>query len=421
MTRPLPIVGVAALATMAASFPSRSAQADGEGAFTLKPYGFLNAETERVIAEGGATPYRARGRVSDGNSRLGLSASIALSYNVKALVQIEGGLGSFDQGGVNDQGVSTTLVARNTFVGVLDQRVGRIVFGYNDSAYRTLVGSAGEFGGNLGLTKTGLDVWNNTSAQMSGNPDSIFSRGEDRFKNSIHVDSRTVHGFSAAGSYAFDEGIAGGRLRQRYCVALKYAWGPLTVGVGHDHRSQTGVNLDRLRFGSGFFVDGQEGVSTNFYKALAVVQLPTHTSLAAGYEYGVYGYSDFVPPSTTQYYTQLGTGNMQQSGVLGSLSQSFFGERLVLMASAGKLWKLRNAVVGMPEDYEAWQFSAGIKYMVNAQFAAYIYYTQIQNNIGQNVNLGQAPLYSDKLGTQGAYLAPGDSPRAMGVGVIARF
>jgi hypothetical protein len=91
------------------------------------------------------------------------------------------------------------------------------------------------------------------------------------------------------------------------------------------------------------------------------------------------------------------------------------------MASAGKLWKLRNAVVEMPEDYEAWQFSAGIKYMVNAQFAAYIYYTQIQNNIGQNVNLGQAPLYSDKLGTQGAYLAPGDSPRAMGVGVIARF
>jgi len=421
MTRPVPFVRVAALIAAAASFFPRPARADGENAFTLKPYGFLNAEAERVVAEGGATPYRARGRVSDGNSRLGFSGTIALSYNVKAVVQIEGGLGSFEQGGVNDQGVSTTVVARNTFVGVLDQRIGRLVFGYNDSAYRTLVGSAGEFGGNLGLTKTGLDLWNNTSAQMSGNADSIFSRGEDRYKNSIHFDSRTIRGFTAAGSYSFDEAISGGRLRQRYSVGLRYERGPITVGVGHDHRSHTGVDLDRLRFGTGFFVDGQEGVSTNFYKALALVQLPRHISLAAGYEYGVYGYSDFTPPSTTQYYAQLGTGTMRQSGVLASLSKSLFRERLVLMASGGKLWKLSNAVVGLPEDYEAWQFSAGVKYMIGAQFSAYLYYTQIQNNVGQNVNLGQAPLYSSNLGTSGAYLAPGDSPRAMGIGVIARF
>lgn len=421
MTRLFPFVRLATWTALAASACPLPAHADGDSTFSLKPYGFLNAEAERVVAEGGATPYRARGRVSDGNSRLGFSATLALSYNVKAVVQIEGGLGSFDQGGVNDQGISTTVVARNTFVGVLDQRIGRLVFGYNDSAYRTLVGSAGEFGGNLGLTKTGLDLWNNTSAQTSGNPDSIFSRGEDRYKNSIHFDSRVLYGFSAAGSYAFDETQAGGLSRQRYSVGLKYGWGPITIGVGHDHRSHTGVNLDRLRFGTGFFVDAQEGVSTNFYKALAVLQLPTHTSVAAGYEYGVYGYTDFKPPTTTQYYPQLGSGTMQQSGAMGSLSQTLLRERLVLMASGGKLWKLRNAVVGQPEDYQAWQLSVGLKYMVGAQFSAYAYYTQIQNNVGQNVNLGQAPLYSDKLGTSAAYLAPGDSPRALGVGVIARF
>ena len=421
MTRPPPLVRwIALLAATVFPFIPR-AYADEEPVVTMKIYGFLNAEAERVSAEGGATPYRARGRVSDGNSRLGFTGTIKLSYNVKAVWQIEGGLGSFEQGGVNDQGASTTVVMRNTFVGVLDQRFGRLVFGHNDSAYRTLVGSAGEFGGNLGLTKTGLDLWNNTSAQSSGNPDSIFSRGEDRYKNSLHYDSPTVFGFNLAASYSFDEAITGGRLRQRYSLGLRYARGPLTVGIGHDHHSHTGVDLDRLRYGTGFFVDGQEGVSTSFYKALAVVYLRTHTSLAAGYEYGVYGYTDFAEPSTTEYYPQVRTGTMQQSGALASVSQALFKERLVLMASAGHLWGLSNAVVGLPGDYTAWQFSVGAKYMVGDHFSAYLYYTDIRNHVGQNVNFGQAPVYSNNLGTSGAFLAPGNSPRAMGVGVIARF
>lgn len=424
MRQPSPVRhSFTAAAAALAILHSANARADGteQALLNVKPYGFLNAEAERVVADGGATPYRARGRVSDGNSRLGFVGIINVSYNFKAVWQIEGGLGNFDQGGVNDQGTTTTLVARNTFVGVLDQRVGRLVFGYNDSAYRTLVGSAGEFGGNLGLTKTGLDLWNNTSAQMSGNADSIFSRGEDRYKNSIHFDSRIVYGFSAAGSYAFDETIAGGRLRQRYSVGLKYSWGPIAIGVGHDHQSHTGVNVDRLRFGTGFAVDGELGVSTNFYKALAVVLLPTKTSLAAGYEYGVYGYADFTPPSTTDFYTALGTGKMQQSGAMASASQTLFRDHVVLMAAAGKLWKLHNAVVGLPEDYEAWQLSVGVKVMLGDRFSTYAYYTDIRNHAGQNVNLGQAPLYSDKLATSGAYLAPGNDPRAMGVGLIARF
>jgi predicted porin len=391
------------------------------GLLAMNVYGFLNAEAERVEARGGATPYRARGRVSDGNSRFGLAGNIVLGYHVKAVWQIEGGLGSFEQGGVNDQGVQTTLVARNTFVGVEDQRLGRLVFGYNDSAYRTLVGSAGEFGGNLGLTKTGLDVWNNTSAQMSGNPDSIFSRGEERYRNSLHLDSAAYLGLRFSGSYSFDEGLRGGLVRQRYSVGLRYAFGPFMVGVGHDHRSQTGVDLDRMRFGAGFVVTGQEGASTNFTKALASVQLPTHTSVSAGYEFGSYGYYDLTPPTGTSFYVNVGTGTMQQSGALASLSQALFRQRLVLMASGGKLWSLRNAVVGAPSDYEAWQFSVGAKYMLTDSFTTYVYYTSVQNHAGQNVNLGQAPLYGNNLGTSAAYLAPGNCPSAMGVGLIARF
>ena len=49
------------------------------------------------------------------------------------------------------------------------------------------------------------------------------------------------------------------------------------------------------------------------------------------------------------------------------------------------------------------------------------YFTRINNKSQQNVNLGQSPLHSNKAGTDDAFLAPGNSPRAFGIGMIARF
>src|SRR5450830_859271 len=141
-------------------------------------YGFLNGQIESVEATGGATPYSARGRVSDGNSRIGFRGNIGVSSDLKGVWQIEAALNNFDQGGVNNRGESATLSSRNSYVGLESQRFGTFVVGNNDSVYRSLVGSGGALGGNLGLTVHGLDVWNNTSAQMSGNADSVFSRGE---------------------------------------------------------------------------------------------------------------------------------------------------------------------------------------------------------------------------------------------------
>ena len=63
-------------------------------------YGFLNGEIESVKAEGGATPYGSRGRVSDGNSRIGFAGSICIKGDVRGLWQIEGSLNNFDEGGI---------------------------------------------------------------------------------------------------------------------------------------------------------------------------------------------------------------------------------------------------------------------------------------------------------------------------------
>ncbi len=94
-----------------------------------------------------------------------------------------------------------------------------------------------------------------------------------------------------------------------------------------------------------------------------------------------------------------------------------------LMASYARLLKLKGGskVIGSDTDYEASQYSVGLKYALNGTFCAYAYYTAIDNKAQQDANLGQAPLYSNGLGTSSAYLSPGDDPRAFGLGLLARF
>ena len=186
---------------VSASLPG-AARAEFPG--TAKFYGFVNAEVERVWARGGATPYDPRFRVTDGNSRLGFSGTIDVTEQTRALWQIEAGLNSFEQGGTNDKGVLGAISSRNTFVGIADDRFGTLRVGYVDSVYRSLVGSGSELGGNLGLTSFGLDLWNNTSGQLSGNPWSVFSRGEARLKNSVHYLSPDWI-VRAGASYGIDE------------------------------------------------------------------------------------------------------------------------------------------------------------------------------------------------------------------------
>ncbi len=164
---------------LALPFPARAADLPiGDLPISVRLYGFLNAEIEWVRALGGATPYAPRRRVSDGNSRFGIFGAWNLTPQTAVQVQLEALLNNFEQGGVNDQGHFGTLASRNSFVGVSDKRLGMLLAGYYDNAYRSLVGTGGGFGGNLGLTGLGLDLWNNTSAAVSGGFANLFGRGE---------------------------------------------------------------------------------------------------------------------------------------------------------------------------------------------------------------------------------------------------
>ncbi len=390
------------------------------GALSYKIYGFVNAEIESVKAKGGTTPYAQRGRVTDGNSRLGVYSTFAVDADLKAVLQLEGSLNNFDQGGISDTGSTSTLTSRNSYVGLDHVQFGRLLVGNYDSAYRSLVGSGGAMGGNLGLSVLGLDLWNNTSAQLTGNAYSVFSRGEARYKNSVHYFSPEWHGLQAAASYGFDEARSAGLNRGRSSLAIKYHTGALQVGLAVDQQQKTGVDIDKGQAGWGFRTTGQDGATTRFIKLVATYELPTRTTLGVGIEKASYGFQQFIPPSPGNIYPTLNNGRMRQTGMMASIAQRV-GERTTLMLSAGDLGRLSNAVVATPDDYRASQVSLGAKYKLNDLLTAYAYGTRIRNHSQQGVNLGQAPLYSANTGSADAYLSPGDSPRAFGVGLIANF
>lgn len=384
----------------------------------VKVYGFLNAEVERVQATGAESSYEPRGRVSDGNSRVGVSGTIELGARTKALWQLEGSLNAFDQSGTSDKGLTASIVSRNSFVGVQDERFGTLVAGNVDSAYRSLVGSGGELGGNLGFTAFGLDLWNNTSAQLSGNPDAVFSRGEARYRSSVHY--LTPEGIvRAAASYQFDEAGAPNLRRERAAVAARLKLAGFQLGAGLDWQGDTGVDADVLATGTGFRTTGVDGVVTYFSKAVASYTLPTGTYVGAGVERASYGYAKTIPPTASNPYTVLEKGRMTQTGAMASVGQAV--GPLALMASWGKLWKLDGAPFARGAAYEARQLSLGARYAFGERFAVYGYYTRIENASAQSVNLGQAPVYTIGAGTADAYLSPGNSPRAYGFGAIARF
>jgi predicted porin len=382
-------------------------------------YGFLNGQIESVQATGGATPYSTRGRVSDGNSRIGFRGNIGVTDDLKGVWQLEGSLNNFDEGGVNTRGQSQTLSSRNTYVGVESRTFGTFVVGNNDSVYRSLIGSGGELGGNLGLTVRGLDVWNNTSAQVSGNSDSVFSRGEARYKNSAHYLSPVYYGLQVGASYGFDEEQATNSNRSRWSVAAKYTWGALSLGVGYDRQNNTGVDTDMLVQGLGFRTADVDGVKTDFAKVVATYQLPTHTMIGLGFEQGRYGFEQAAVPSAGSFYTGTTVGAMKQNALMGSIAQDF--GKATVMASYGKLFDLKNTTFAKDSDFGATQFSVGAIYNLNRYLSPYVYYTRIRNHAQQNVNLGQAPVYSNNIGKDDAFLAPGNSPRAFGIGLIARF
>ena len=210
-----------------------------------------------------------------------------------------------------------------------------------------------------------------------------------------------------------------GLKHDRYSAAVKVAVKGLELGAGFDRQENTGVDVDKLQQGYGFGVDAQPDVATSYWKVLAGYHFPFGTYVGAGLERASYGYALFVPASASNPYSYVQNGSMSQRGAMFSLAQGI--GPATLMASYAKLGSLTNAVVGTGADYQGRQYSLGGKWDFSDVFAVYAYYTEIKNHAQQILDLGQSPLFGNDLGTPTAFLSPGTSPSAAGLGAIVRF
>jgi predicted porin len=363
-------------------------------------YGYISASIESAGASGssyGSNPSQMR--VSDNNSRIGFRGDEDLDNGLKTVWQIESSLRDFNNGGTTPWGQSATLATRNTFVGMQSNTYGKVVAGYNDNVYKSMVGSVSDFG---------LDVMGNTAADNWGTGPgfiSIFSRGETRMKNSVHYYSPNLNGFQFGASYGFDESSTTTTSSPRESLAAKYEIGGFKIGVGWDRQQDTALSLSTT---NGYKATAEEaGKSINFYKLVSSYRFAeTQTLIGAGVELGTYD-----PTSGSQ---------MSQTGWTVAASQPFAGKWAV-MASYSQLGSLSNPTTGSPDDYKAKQWVLGTTYALSKRTTLMAYYTKILNGSLQNVNFGFNPETDGTSSEDTALMATGNTLHVIGVGMGISF
>lgn len=361
-------------------------------------YGYISASIESAGATGssyGSKPTQMR--VSDNNSRIGFRGKEDLGNGLKAIWQVESSLRNFEQGGTTDWGQTATLGTRNSFIGFESDNYGRIIAGYNDNVYKSMVGSVSDFG---------IDVMGNTAADNWGTGPgfySIFSRGETRMKNSVHYISPVRAGFQLGGSYGFDEASTRQASQTRTSLAARYSTGGLKIGLGWDRQNDTALTLSTS---NGYGTSKSAGKSINYYKLLASYRFASRTLIGAGIERGTFD-------------TTSGT-RMHQTGWTVAASQPLSGPWTV-MASYSRLGSLDHASSGAPDDYRARQWVLGTTYALSRRTTLMAYYSKILNGALQNVNFGFNPETDATSSSSTAMMHTGNTLHVIGLGMGMSF
>ncbi|MBV8678934.1 MAG: porin [Aquitalea sp.] len=366
-------------------------------------YGFLSAGIESAKAVGNGTSaneYASRTRVVDNNSRIGFKGVEDLGNGTKAIWQVESSLKNFEQGGTNDAGQTATFATRNTFVGLDDATFGKVLVGYNDSAYKT-------------LTNAGIDLFQDYTAESNGSGVGIYSRGEARLKNSVHYFTPVWSGFQAGASYGFDEAQTGGTDKARVSIAGNYTNGGLIASLGYDRQADTkylgyaAASSFTATAPTGGTTGTSAGNSISYTKLAASYKFATGTLIGAGYEFGRFGTST------------LGSGLAQDDWTI-SLSQDYGA--FVFKLEYSQLGQLKGAT--NPDAYKAKEITVGADYNLSKSTKLYTYYAKITNNADQNVNFYNNTIYTTAYtGTAGSasFAATGNNPQAFGVGLKVAF
>lgn len=348
-------------------------------------YGFISAGVESVKATGATDStkdIKSTTRVSDGNSRIGFKGNEDLGNGLKAVWQVEQSLRHFENGGTDENGKTATFATRNSFVGVESADFGKVLLGYNDTAYKS-------------LTDIGLNAGSNTTADNVGST-GIYSRGETRLANSVHYLSPTFAGFKAGVSYGVDEtrteNSTGRTNTQRLSIAGNYTLGGLQVAAGWDRQYDKGDYRAATT---------SKGDNTDFYKLTAGYKFATGTFVGAGYEWG-------------RFDSTIGGSDLKQDDWTVMAGQEFGAAAVKL--SYSELGALKNAASGNEDDYKAKQWVLAGTYDLSKRTQLYAYATKIKNNKAQYVNFGVNGFTSAAMTA-----AAGADPQAFGIGMKHSF
>jgi len=211
-------------------------------------YGNLSMDVFTVSGSGATAgsgnDYQRRTVVgSPGTNWIGFRGQESLGGGLRAVWQVENGLGGVDGTGTSTWG------SRNTFVG-LAGGFGQVHFGLFDSPYkrvmgvnnRMMFGLTGPSGMNAILNNG--DTSGGTSTAYSGS--TAFSR---RTANSINYHSPSFGGFSVEAQYGANEYrsvTSGGAQSDPYVMSasLRYSSGPIAAGLGYQKQNDLrGSNL----------------------------------------------------------------------------------------------------------------------------------------------------------------------------------
>jgi len=377
------------IAALAAGFATPFAMAD------VTIYGFMSASLETVKATGGSVTMPSQGRVSDENSRIGFKGAEDLGNGQSAIWQVESSLKNFANGGVGYNGQTATLATRNTFVGLSDAKLGTVVMGYYDTAYKRLT-----------TTDVGTNVMANTTADTNGGGYAgVVTRGDTRLANSVHYLSPTLAGFQAAASWGADEtsdyDTTGNS--QRVSLAGHYINGGLVVAAGYDVKENS---AGYLKSATSFSTTGNRDANIAFSKLAASYKFATGTYLGASFEHANYG-------------SYEGNAEMTQNDWTIAASQDV--GRASFKASYNKLEGLKNS--GNADAFDAKQWLLGATYSLSKTTSLLAYYTQLTNGASQNANFGVDGVYTSNQSSTTATpsLAAGSKISALGAGLIVNF
>lgn len=404
------------------------------GGIDLSIYGTLNADVGTVQRTGatsstaslnslvsapGTSPTEVprRETMRSNSSNLGFRGSKGgLPFGISAVFQLESALGL--------DGNSSTLLGRDTFVG-LSSPYGALLYGGNidspykrgvqgkDPFYATGIATQKALLGSPGFNVTSVSATSgNTIGGNSANAQQQNAGFDARLNNLVMYRSPVISGFSAELAYGLNENKAttvGDQMNPHvWSVMGRYEAHGVFASYAYERRSDVfGLN-SLLTFNPGTGVTGAA-----FTMPVGAASTDTGSKLGLGYTFGA---TELLGVwERLHYRTNFGTvTDYRRDALVGSVSQRFGAHRLI--ASYGKAGagscEASGGAACSTAGLGAKQLALGYDYSLDRDTALYVFWSQIANDAAAAYNFGVS-------GAPAA--AVGADPKALALGIRYRF